>query len=676
MGIASDIAVIVVVGLLGGLIAQQMKQPLILGYILAGVIVGPFTGGVTVSDAHNIELLAEIGVALLLFALGLEFSLKALHPVRAIALIGTPVQMLLTIALGWGIGRLLGWNWIDSIWFGGLIALSSTMVLLKTLMNQGQLGTLSSRVMIGMLVVQDLAVVPLMIILPQLDAPGAGLPILGLAVLKAAIFLFLMIFAGTRLIPRLITLIAAWNSRELFLLAIIAMGLGIGYATYLFGLSFAFGAFVAGMILSESDYAHQALSDIIPVRDLFGLLFFVSVGMLLDPVFLLENWQTILVVVLLVSVGKGLIFGLLSRAFGYGNIIPLATGLGLFQVGEFSFVLARVGVNTQSIDNDIYALILTTAIVTMILTPTVSGFTAPLYALWKKRFKSEPVLSINLPKTGLHGHVVIAGGGRVGQYVAPVLHRLALAFVVIELDHRRVEQIKSQGFPVIYGDAGAPVVLEAANVREACLVLITTPAMGVTAIVAEQVRRLNPQVHIVARAEGLEQMRALHRHGVYEVVQPEFEAGLEITRQALLHMNTPATDIQRFTDAIRHELYAPLYEEHKDYRVVAQLKNASRLLELNWVELAADSSLIGKTIGELRIRSRTGATVVGVLTNGVFHANPAADYRFLAGEMVAVMGNPAQLAAFMALIVEQEVNRPGEGVQWGESFPSNGDEKG
>lgn len=650
MGIASDIAVIVVVGLLGGLIAQRIKQPLILGYILAGVVVGPFTGGVTVSDPHNIELLAEIGVALLLFALGLEFSLKELQPVRAIALIGTPVQILLTMALGWGIGQGLGWNWIDSVWFGGLIALSSTMVTLKTLMKQGQLGTLSSRVMIGMLIVQDLAVVPLMIVLPQLDEPGAGLPVLGLAVLKAAGFLFLMVFVGTRFMPRLVAFIAAWNSRELFLLAIIAIGLGIGYATYLFGLSFAFGAFVAGMILSESDYAHQALSDIIPVRDLFGLLFFVSVGMLLDPVFLLKNWQTILMVVLFVAAGKGVIFGGLSRAFGYGNVIPLATGLGLFQVGEFSFVLARVGVNTRSIDNDIYALTLTTAIVTMILTPTLSGLTAPFYALWKRRFKSEPVFSINLPQTGLHNHVVIAGGGRVGQYVAPVLHKLGLAFVVIELDHRRVDLIKSQGFPVIYGDAAQEVVLEAANVRRACLVLITTPAIAVTQMIVEQVRRLNPGVHIVARAEGLEQMQALHRHGVYEVVQPEFEAGLEITRQALLHLNTSATDIQRFTDAIRHELYAPLYEAHKDYRTVAQLKSASRLLELTWVEPAADSGLVGKTIGELKIRSRTGATVVGVLNNGVFHANPAADYQFSAGEMVAVLGNPAQLAAFTALI--------------------------
>ncbi len=650
MGIAADIAIIVVAGLIGGLIAQQLRQPLILGYILAGLVVGPFTGGVTVSNIHDIELLAEIGVALLLFALGLEFSLKELKPVRHVALIGTPIQILLTIALGYGIGQLFGWQWIESIWLGGLIALSSTMIVLKTLMSQGRMGTLSSRVMIGMLIVQDLAVVPLMVILPQLDELATGLPVLALAALKAAIFLFLMIFGGTRIIPRVMTYVANWNSRELFLLAITAIGLGVGYATYLFGLSFAFGAFVAGMVLSESEYGHQALSDIIPVRDLFGLLFFVSVGMLLDPVFLLENWVTILVVVLLVSVGKGLIFGTVSSLFGYGNVVPLAVGLGLFQVGEFSFVLARVGISTNSISNDLYALTLTTAIVTMVLTPLVSGLTAPLYALRKQWFKREALQSINLPETGLRDHVLIAGGGRVGQYVAQVLQRLEVAFVIIEIDHRRVIQAQEHGFPVIYGDTSQEIVLEAGNVKQASLVLITTPAILVTSTIVDQVRRANPTVRIVARAEGIEQMQALHEHDVYEVVLPEFEASLEITRQALLHLNIAATDIQRFTDTIRRELYAPLYQSHSEYQAIAQLQNVSRLLELSWAKLTAGSPLAGRTIGEAKLRSQTGVSVVGVMRDGELYPNPDADYRFASGDLVAVMGDSHQLVAFQTLI--------------------------
>ncbi|RPH41605.1 MAG: portal protein, partial [Desulfobulbaceae bacterium] len=364
MGIAADIAIIIVAALIGGLIAQRFRQPLILGYILAGIVVGPYTGGVTVTEIHDIELLAEIGVALLLFALGLEFSFRDLQPVRNVALIGTPIQMILTIIFGFAIGRWFGYDQIASLWIGSIMSLSSTMVILKTLMAKGLMGTLSSRVMIGMLIVQDLAVIPLMIILPQLSNPQAGIPLVAWAALKAAVFIALMVVVGTRVIPRLLRHIAAWDSRELFLLSVTAIGLGVGYVTYLFGLSFAFGAFVAGMVLSESEYSHQALSDIIPLRDIFGLLFFVSVGMLLDPSFLFLHIREIILLVLLIIIGKGLIFASLVKVFGYGNVIPLAVGLGLFQIGEFSFVLARVGLSSQSISNDLYSLMLNTAIFT------------------------------------------------------------------------------------------------------------------------------------------------------------------------------------------------------------------------------------------------------------------------------------------------------------------------
>ncbi len=650
MGIAADIAIIVVAGLIGGLIAQRLKQPLLLGYILAGIMVGPFTIGPTVSDVHEIELLAEIGVALLLFALGLEFSLKELQPVRKIALIGTPIQLLLTMAVGYGIGQLLGWDWFSSLWFGGLIALSSTMVALKTLMSQGRLGTLSSRVMIGMLIVQDLAVVPLMIILPELNKPGAGMPILGVAAVKAIIFLVLMVVVGTRVFPRLVAYVARWNSRELFLVAITAVGLGVGYTTYLFGLSFAFGAFVAGIVLSESDYGHQALSDIISLRDVFGLLFFVSVGMLLDPYFVIENWQVVLLVVLLVSVGKAVIFGTLSHLFGYGNIVPFAVGLSLFQAGEFSFVLARVGVGTNSIGDDLYALILAVAVITMLLTPFVSGLAVPVYAWRKRQFQQEPLQTVNLPQTGLHDHIVIAGGGRVGQYVARVLQRLELGFVLLELDYRRVEQAKEAGLPIIYGDASQEVVLAAAQVGSARLLLVTTPALETTGAIVKQVRRLQPELHIVARANSIEVLQTLHEHGVQEVVQPEFEASLEMTRQALLHFDIPPTEIQKFTYSIRQQLYAPLYDEHNSYETVAQLQNATRLLAVNWVELSVGSSLIGQTLETAAIRTRTGSSVVGVLHEGALVVNPERTYRFAAGNLVAVMGNAEQLDAFNTLL--------------------------
>jgi len=567
MGIATDLVIIVVIGLFGGLIAQRLRQPLVVGYILAGVVVGPHTGGITVTKVHDIELLAEIGVALLLFAIGLEFSLKALKPVRAVALIGTPLQVALTIAFGFAIGRFMGWDWVSSVWLGALISLSSTMVVLKSLMSQGWMGTLSSRVMIGILIVQDLAVVPLMIILPQLKSASLGLPLLGMAALKAGVFLAAMVLVGTRLLPRFMAYVARWGSRELFLLATTAIGLGIGYATYLVGLSIAFGAFVAGLVLSESDYGHQALSDIVPVRDLFGLLFFVSVGMLVDPRFLLANLGTVILLVAIVSVGKGCIFALLARASGYGNVVPLAVGLGLFQVGEFSFVLARVGVSTGSISPEVFSLVLTTAVVTMALTPLVSGQTARLYALRRRWFRPEPLQTVNFPEEGFTGHVVIAGGGRVGLHVAQVLTRRGLPCVIVELDQHRLEQAKSAAIPVVYGDAAQETVLQAAQIATASLVLVTVPGIVVSRAIILQARRLNERIHIVARAVSVDHVEELKDAGVFAVVQPELEASLEITRQALVHLRVAPADIDAYSDSARRELYGSNKETAGDRQV-------------------------------------------------------------------------------------------------------------
>lgn len=672
MGITADIILLVVAAFFSGLLMQRLGQPLLLGYILAGVILGPHTGGLTVSSIHEMELLAEIGIALLLFALGLEFSLKDLKPVKQVALIGTPIQIALTIGLGFGIGHLMSWDWKISLWFGALISLSSTMVILKTLMSQGWLGTLSSKVMIGMLIVQDLAVVPFMVILPQMNNLSVGLPALGYATVKAAVFIIGMILLGTRLLPRLMTHIAKLGSRELFMLAITAIGLGVGYVTYLVGLSFAFGAFVAGMVLSESDYGHQALSDIIPVRDLFGLLFFASVGMLLDPVFLLDHLGQILVLVLAVSVGKGCIFALLARVFRYGNVVPLAVGLGLFQIGEFSLVLARVGVSTNSIGSDIYSLVLTAALLTMILTPLVSGQTARLYALKKRWFRHEPLESMNLPAAGLQNHVVIAGGGRVGFQIAEVLKRLGLQFVIIELDQRRVEQAKVAGMPIVYGDASHEIVLEAADIGSACLLLVTTPGIVVAQAIVVHARAFNSQVDIVARASGLEFLKVFRDLNVSEVVLPEFEAGLEMTRKALVYLGIPAPEIQHYTESLRQELFAPLVSASGDYKTLIQLRTAEQQFDLQWARVESGSPLIDTSIGEAEIRQATGASVVGVIRADKLEPNPDTSFRFRLHDLVAIIGTDKARAAFRSMSCPDVGVVPDTEAREQQDWPSSG----
>jgi monovalent cation:H+ antiporter-2, CPA2 family len=647
MALVADLSLVLLAALAGGFLAQRLGQPLMVGYILAGVLVGPFTGGFTVVNVHDIEQLAELGVALLLFSLGLELSFRELKPIRAVALGGATIQIIVTIALGLALGLALGWEWRPALWFGALISLSSTMVVLKTIQAQGRLGTLSSRVMFGILIVQDLAVVPLMIVLPELSDPAGGLVRLGSAAARAILLLGVIVLVATRLVPRLMAFVARWNSRELFLLSTTTLAFGIGYVTWSFGLSMALGAFVAGLVINESEYAHQALSDIVPLRDLFGMLFFVSVGMLLDPSLVWQQMGALGFVVVAIVVGKAAILAGVVRAFGYWNVVPLAVGLTLFQVGEFAFVLARVGLSSGAIGNDVYALTLNAAIVTMVLTPAVSGFTSVAYdRLWPRRPR-EAFEAINLPRAGLSNHVLVAGWGRVGRSVGDALSHLNLPYVLVEFDDRRVRQARTAGVPVIYGDASQTVVLEAAGVRLARALLVTVPAYPDVRNIVTAARQVRPDLPIVARADGTDAIQGLYALGVQEVASPEFEAGIEMTRQALIHLNVPAYDILRVASAIRRERYGVAGEQLDEQRaILTQVREVTRYLDFTWFRLPSGSTFHGRTLGELRIRSTTGASVVGVVHSGSLTANPDGHVRLEAGDLVAVLGMRDQIGRF------------------------------
>jgi CPA2 family monovalent cation:H+ antiporter-2 len=386
LGIAADFTLILIAGLAGGILARFARVPTLVGYVGAGIFVGPHTRGPTVVQIHDIELLAEIGVALLLFSLGLEVSLGDLQPVRRVALIGGPIQIVIVIAVC-AVAAVYGLslNTAEAIWFGAMISVSSTMVVVKILSASGMTSTLASRVMIGLLIVQDLAVVPMLIILPQLGNPDGILLRLAQTLAIDTVALVGIVIVGTRLLPIALKLALAWESRELFLVMIVTTAVGIGYVAYFAGLSFALGAFIAGIILSGSEFSHQALSDVVPLRDVFGLLFFVSVGMLFDPRFVLSHLGQIVVIVVLIFIGKALIIGGVTRLFGYRYMAPWIVGLGLSQIGEFSFVLARMGLTTESISKVTYDLSLTSTILTMGLAPIVSSIALPLGRKWEQR---------------------------------------------------------------------------------------------------------------------------------------------------------------------------------------------------------------------------------------------------------------------------------------------------
>jgi CPA2 family monovalent cation:H+ antiporter-2 len=557
LGIAADFVLIVIAGLVGGLLARAFRLPLLVGYVAAGVLVGPYTAGPTVVQVRDIERLADIGVALLLFSLGLEVSFRDLQPVRRVALIGGPIQIVLTSAVGAVAGATaLGMPVTEAIWFGAMISLSSTVVVLKTLSAGGVTSTLASRVMIGLLVVQDLAVVPLLIILPQLGdlphLPGR----LARAVGMAAVFLVAVVILGTRLLPMLLRRVLAWGSRELFLVSVVAIGVGVGYATQSVGLSFALGAFVAGLILSESEFSHQALSDVVPLRDIFGLLFFVTVGMLLDPLYALAHAGRIAVAVILVFLGKSVILGGLARAFGYVNMAPWIVGLGLSQIGEFSFVLARNGVSSGLLSKPTYDFALTCTVLTMALSPIVSGMALPLGRLWRAWRKPARVPAVpGLSKDAFDGHIIVAGYGRSGKAIARVLRAAEIPLVTVELNYAAFSDLNANGLTGVWGDISSEEVLHAARVENARILLLAVPDQSTVRISVERARRLNPQISVIARAVRAHHVAELTKLGVDAVVQPEFEGGVEMVRQALVryHYDDAATAL--LVSDVRSQFY-------------------------------------------------------------------------------------------------------------------------
>ena len=557
MGIPSDIIWIVLAALGGAVVARLLRQPLLIGYIAAGILVGPYTGGATVQDTHQVERLSEIGIALLLFTLGLEFSFRQLKELIGVATIGTLIQLGLSSLAGYLIAQSLGIGWRESLWFGCVISVSSTMVVIKTLGSQGLLNSLSGRIMLGMLVAQDLAIVPMILVLPQITRSVFEYEPLLSAILKSVLFIAFMHYAGTRLFPKMFGLVARSRSRELFFLFTLAVALGIGYITFLLGLSFTFGAFIAGMVLSETDFRHQALSDISSLRDLFGMIFFVSVGMLLNPRFVMAEWKLVFSVMFVVLLAKASITAMVVRAFGYRGAVPLMAGIGLSQIGEFSFAVGSLALSIGQISQDTFSLMIAVGVLTMALTPS-------LCSLGQKFLKGRGNLFARHIETVVppgelprRGHVVIVGGGVMGEYIAGILGSLKIPFIIVEVDHYRVLELKKCDYKVVFGDATNRLVLEAAGIAHAKLLIIACSDMLCLPTIVRESRNENPTVPVVVRVEGDDEARQILDLGISEIVQPKLEAGLEMLRQSLLKLGYKESTIHELLDVLREENHGP-----------------------------------------------------------------------------------------------------------------------
>jgi monovalent cation:H+ antiporter-2, CPA2 family len=636
MGIASDVIYIVLAAMAGGVIAHLLRQPLIIGYILAGVIVGPNTPGPSIHSIHDIEMLAEIGIALLLFTLGLEFSFGELKRFAKASLIGAPIQIVLCsvfvffIALTFGIVR------PEAIWIGGAFSLSSTMVVLKTLAARDALNLPTSRLMLTILIAQDIAVVPLMLILPQLSGTFDLMLIL-IAIGKSLFFLICMYVLGTKLLPYVFTFIARRGNRELLFLLTLGIAFGAGFLSHALGLSFALGAFISGMLLSETDFNHQALSDVSGLRDLFGIIFFVSVGMLIQFDFFTNYLPQILGLTVIVILGKALIIATSLRLLKYSIKSSVTVGLGLSQIGEFSFVIANVGKQNGDISVEVHALIIAVAVLSMIVTPLLNKFA---YAI-EPYISNDPVIEPkyeSISSDQFESHVIILGGGSVGQFVAKSLNCLQHAPVVIDSDYKVVTSMRDQGLSVVFGDCSHRLVLQAAGIQKARLMIVTINNEIILTNILKEARELNPTIPIVVRWSDSEDSSSLDRFSVQEVVRPLREVSLEMVHQALFALDVPQGEIFSIIGQLRSSSSASL-----DSNSNFNLLDAARLLEFHWLPELKTQKIIGQTLKESRFRERFGLSVVALLRSDDFVPTPGGEILLQEGDRLGVLGSRKQI---------------------------------
>jgi monovalent cation:H+ antiporter-2, CPA2 family len=557
-----DLVLAVVAAFAGGLLAQRLKQPVILGYLLAGVVLGPFTPGPT-AHTESVGVLAEIGVAFLMFSLGAEVPLRELRRLGRITAVGGPLQILLTMGLGPLVAPALNLSPTQGVFLGGLIALSSTVVALKVLMERGELGTVYGRTALGILIAQDLAVVPMVVVLPSLALGSEGLAQeLLFAALKAGGVLAGAFILGTRVVPWLLAHAATGRSRELFLLGVVGLALGTALVTQTVGLSLAFGAFLAGLVVAESEYRTQVVAEVLPMRDLFASLFFVSVGMLVNPTTLLAQIVPVLVGTLVVLVVKTVVTMMSGLAVGMPARVALLAGVTVAQVGEFSFVLAQIGVDRGAIPQRIFDLTLAVALATIILTPSMVYLGPRLIQLFMRfnptaRFFADPVRPlVDEEELGkLTQHTVICGYGRVARQLVEALTARGLRYVVVEYNPLVVQALRKKGVPVIYGDASNPAVLEHVHLEHAKALAILMPDADAAEVAVRNARAHHQRLDIIVRARSWEDIERLRRAGASDVVQPEFEAGVEVIRHTLRHYGITGYELTRLVAGRRETFY-------------------------------------------------------------------------------------------------------------------------
>lgn len=645
LSVMQDILILLLLALGSGLVCSRMHLSPIVGYLLSGVVAGPY-GLHLIKAVHEVEMIAEVGVILLLFTIGLEFSLTRIFRLKSIMLLAGPVQILLTSVIVYTICLLLDFSHTSSLALSLTISLSSTALVLKMLLEKGEIDTAHGRLSLGILLLQDLAVVVFLIVFPVLSADFAGFS--PFAFVRGTLLIAGLFIAVRFLLNPLLRNIATTRSRELFSITILCLVLGTAWVTAQAGLSLALGAFLAGLALAESPYSHQALSDILPFRDTFLALFFISVGMLVDIGLLADNWYILLALVVSVSLIKtatGTIAGLVAR---YPLRIGLLSGLLLFQVGEFSFVLLKKARELELVSPDVYQLTLALIALTILASPFVaaraheiSGWTATRFRRYRP--PHAPAQEAQEKTANLGKHVIIAGYGVAGKNVAKALRQINIPYIFVEINGESVRKAKEAGEFIIYGDATSPALLEELGIDRAAafVIAINDPSALVRAIKAGH--KCNPGVFILVRSRFAAEINYLHDIGANEIIADELEASLQLSSVLLRQFDIAEGNIMQVLSGLREKNALQAGQEEIEPDKITGYLSVLKEGNIEFQAIPDDSPCIGRSLSELNFRNATGTMVVGAIRKERTIPNPEPEFLIEQGDTLMLLGSPQEI---------------------------------
>jgi monovalent cation:H+ antiporter-2, CPA2 family len=652
--ILRELIIILAVSLPITYLFHRAKLPALVGFLITGVLIGPH-GAAIITETRIVERLADIGVVLLLFTVGLEFSIEDIMRSGRQLLVGGGTQVLLTIAVVTGMALLFHYPLPQAVFFGFLASLSSTAIVLKMYSDRTELDSVHGRLATGILLFQDIAVVPMMLMLPVLGeatAAGAVSPLSVLSSLgKAVLGLIGVFFAARQVVPYLLHQVIRLKNREMFFLLVVLLCLGAAWVTYSLGLSLALGAFLAGLIISESEYSHHIVAEIMPFRDYFASIFFISIGMLLHTSYFTAHWPLLLLMTTFLALLKTGLVVVTAKVLHYPIRSALLAGLGLAQIGEFSFLLAQQGHLSGLIGADAFQTFINASILSMLAAPFIIQ-AGPWLASRLPRLDEAPVEKSSY--CSLKGHTVIAGYGLNGKNLARTLKATHIPYVVLEVNADTIRKARAEGEPIIYGDITRKDVLARAGVDCAKVIVFAISDHAATRISIRLARQINPQIFILIRTRYAAEVDELYKLGANQVIPEEFETSIEIFSRVLHEYHVPNNIISSQIQLVRFGGYKMLRGISLDQENLGRIAALFAGATVDNIQIDQDSSAVGRTLKELDIRKNSGATVIAIARNNEAVTNPGPDFSLQPDDIVVLMGAHAELDKAAHLFAKRE----------------------